>query len=41
MATIVIFNLFYEVIKSLIFGTKCVFKHQDLQMCDLKLNKHD
>ena len=35
MATIVVFNPFYLPIKSLLLGTKCVFKHQDLQMFDL------
>ena len=29
ITTIVGLNLFYESIKSLILGTKCVFKHQD------------
>ena len=29
------------VIKSLTVGTKCVFKHQDLQRIDLKLNKYE
>ena len=35
--TIVVFNLFYLSIKSLISGTKCVFIHQDLQRVHLKL----
>ena len=39
ITTIVIFNLFYLSIKSLILGKKCVFKHQDLQMFGLKLKK--
>ena len=33
------FNPFYYPIKSQLLGTKCVFKHQDLQMFDLKINK--
>ena len=32
---IVVLSLFYLPIKSLILGTKCVFKHQDLQKIDL------
>ena len=39
--TIVVFNLFYFLIKSLMLGTKCVLKHQDLQLIDLKLNKYE
>ena len=31
---------FYSVLLALISGTKCVFKHQDLQMFSLKLNKY-
>ena len=34
----VVFNPFYEPIKSLLFGMKWLFKHQDLQMFGLKLN---
>ena len=30
--TIVVFNPFYQPFKSQLLGTKCVFKHQDLQM---------
>ena len=41
ITTIVVFNLFYLPIKSLILGTKCVFKHQDLQRICLKLNKYE
>ena len=33
------FNPFYYPIKSLLLGMKWVFKHQDLHMFDLKLNK--
>ena len=41
ITNIVVFNLFYLLIKSLVFGIKCVFKHQDLQRIDLKLNKYE
>ena len=41
ITSIVVFNLFYLLVKSLILGTKCVFKYQDLQGMDLKLNKND
>ena len=30
---------FYELVKSLLLRTKCVFKDQDLQMFGMKLNK--
>ena len=30
--------IFYYPFKSQLFGTNCVFKHQDLKMFDLKLN---
>ena len=33
------FNMFYYQMKSM--GTKCVFKHQDLQMFGLKINKFE
>ena len=36
-ATIVVFNPFYQPIRSLSLRTKCVFEHKDLQMLDLKL----
>ena len=36
--TIFVFNLIF-VASSLLLGTKCVFKYQDLQMLALKLNK--
>ena len=36
---IVVFNLFYWPIKSLLLGTQCVFKHQNLKIFDIKLNK--
>ena len=36
---IVILNLFYQPIKSMLLGTKKVFKHQYLQMLGPKLNK--
>ena len=38
--TIVIFILFYFPVKSLLFGTKCASKHQDLQMFGLKFNEY-
>ena len=38
--TLVIFNWFYSLIKSLLLETKCVFKNQDLQMFGLKLNNY-
>ena len=37
--TFVVFNLFYSSIESLILRTNDVFKHHDLQMFDLQLNK--
>ena len=33
----IIFNPFHRVIKPLLLGMECVFRHQDLQMCGLKL----
>ena len=39
--TIVVFNLFYWPTKSQSLGVKWVFKHQDLQMFGLKLNKYE
>ena len=36
ITTIVVFNLFYSSIKSLLLRTKCVFKHKDLQMIGFK-----
>ena len=41
ITTIVVFDLFYSSIKSLLLGTKCVFKHQDLQKFGFKLNKYE
>ena len=41
ITTIVVFNLFYLSIKSLILGAKCALKHQDLQRIDLKSNKYE
>ena len=38
---VVVVNLFDQQVKSLSLGMKCVFKHQDLQMFGVKLNKHD
>ena len=38
--TIVVFYLFTLLFKSLIVGTKCVFKHEDLQRIDLNLNRY-
>ena len=35
------FKHFYLLIKSLILGTQRLFKHQDLQRIDLKLNKYE
>ena len=35
------FNPFYESIKSLILGVKCVFTYQDLQRIGLKWNKYE
>ena len=35
-ATMVFLKPFYYAIKSLLLGTKCVFKHRDLQMFSLK-----
>ena len=40
ITTIVVYYLFSKSIKSMILGNKCVFKHKDLQMFYLKLNKH-
>ena len=40
ITTNVAFKFFYLLIKSLILGTKCVFKHQDLQRLTLILNKY-
>ena len=37
--TIVVINSFYQPIKSLLLGIKCVFKHQGLQKFGAKLNK--
>ena len=37
--TIVVFNPFYRPYKSQLLGTKCEFKHQDLLIFRLKLNK--
>ena len=39
ITTIVVFALFYLSIKPLLLGKKGLFKHQDLQMFDLILNK--
>ena len=39
--TIVVFNQFYQPIKSLLLGMNCVSKHQDLQIFVLKLNKYE
>ena len=39
MTTIVVFNLFYHQVKSELLRTKCMFKHQELQMIGLKVNK--
>ena len=41
ITTFIVFNLFYLSTKSLISGTKCVFKHQDFQIIDLKLSKYE
>ena len=38
ITTNVVFNLFYLLTKSPILGTKCVFKHQNLESIYLKLN---
>ena len=35
-----LFNPFYEPFKYQLLGIKCVFKHRDLQMSGLKLNKY-
>ena len=35
----VVFKSFYQPIKSLLLGAKCVFKHTDLQIFCLKLKK--
>ena len=37
--TAIVFIPFYKPIKSLLLGMKLVFKHQDLEMFSLKLNK--
>ena len=37
---IIVFLPFYNQAKSQLLGMKWVFKHQDLQMCGLKLNKY-
>ena len=34
----VVFNIFHLLNKSLLLGTKCVSKHQDLQIFGLKLS---
>ena len=39
--TIVFFDPYDQPIKSLLLGTKRVFQHQDLQMCGLKLKRHN
>ena len=39
--TIFVFNLLYYSTKSLLLGMKCVSKHQDSQICVLKLNKYE
>ena len=39
--SMVVFNLFYQSIKSLILGGKCVFKHPDLRVSRLKLTKYE
>ena len=41
ITTIVVLNLFYYSTKWLLLGMKWVSKHQDLQMCVLKLNKYE
>ena len=41
ITTIVVFNMFYYSIKSLLLGKKSVLRHQDLQRIDLKLNKYE
>ena len=33
-------NMLNHTTKSLLLGMECVFKHQDLQMLGLKLNKY-
>ena len=33
------FNLFYYPVKLLVIGTKCMLRHQDLQIFGLKSNK--
>ena len=38
---IVIFNPFYQPFKSHLLGTKCVLKHQDLQIFGLQLSKYE
>ena len=39
--TVVILNPFYLAVLFAVLGKKCVFKHQDLQMLGLKLNKYE
>ena len=39
--TIVVFNLFYEQVKSLLLRMNCVFKNQDLQMFVPWLNQYE
>ena len=34
-------NSYTAAYKNQILGTECLFKHQDLQMLDLKLNKYN
>ena len=41
ITTYLVFHLFYLSMKSLILGTKCVFKNQDLQRIDHKLKKYE
>ena len=36
---IIVLNLFHQQVKSQLLGIKCVFKHKNLQMSGLKLNK--
>ena len=40
-AMIIVIDMFYEQAKAQLLGTKCVFKHHDLHMSSLKLNKYD
>ena len=39
--TVVVFDLFYQQVKSQLLEIKWVFKHQDLQMFGRKLNKYE